>query len=60
MAAAGGNPVPFGNQAAIVDEARDLWRFSFLENLWRDVIYGARQTPRRSCTSATGRTAIRL
>ena len=42
MAAAGGNPIPLGNAAHIQDQAFDLWRFNAIENLWRDVIYGAR------------------
>ena len=42
MAQAGGNAVPFGNQAVIAEQARDVWRFTWVENLWRDVVYGAR------------------
>ncbi len=42
MAAEGGNPIPFGNGAVIREEALDLWRFTFLENLWRDVVHGIR------------------
>jgi putative ABC transport system permease protein len=42
MAAAGGNPLPFGNRAVIADEARDLWRFTLIETLWHDVVYSAR------------------
>ena len=42
MAAAGSNPIPFGNSAVITDQALDLWRFSFLENVWRDLVYAAR------------------
>ena len=42
MAAARGNPVPFGNAAVIEEQARDLWRFVFFENLWRDLVYGWR------------------
>jgi hypothetical protein len=42
MAREAGNPIPFGNRALIEEQARDLWCFSSLENLWRDVRYGAR------------------
>jgi predicted permease len=46
MAAAGGNTVPFGNQSLVAEQARDLWRFSLVENLWRDVAYGIRSLVR--------------
>ncbi len=36
------NPVPLGNAARITEDALDLWRFTFIENLWRDVVYGVR------------------
>jgi len=36
------NPIPLGNEAVIKEQAFDLWRFNFIENLWRDLIYGAR------------------
>jgi predicted permease len=42
MAEAGGNTTPIGNGVAIREEALDLWRFTFLENLWRDIVHGAR------------------
>ncbi|MCX6636215.1 MAG: ABC transporter permease [Acidobacteria bacterium] len=42
MAAAHGNPIPLGNGVVIKEDALDLWRFTFLENLWRDVVYGSR------------------
>lgn len=42
MAAEGQNPIPLGNAAVIREEAFDLWRFSFIENLWRDLVYAAR------------------
>jgi len=46
MAAAQGNPVPLGNPAVIKEQALDLWRFTFLENVWRDLVYGARSLRR--------------
>jgi putative ABC transport system permease protein len=47
MAAAGGNPVPFGNAGLIKESAFDLWRFNGVENLWRDLVLAVR-TLRRS------------
>ncbi|MBZ5723728.1 MAG: ADOP family duplicated permease [Acidobacteriia bacterium] len=42
MAAAQGNSIPLGNTAAIKEQAFDLWRFNWVENLWRDIAYAAR------------------
>ena len=42
MAAGHGNSIPFGNTGLFKEQALDLWRFTFLENLWRDVVYAAR------------------
>lgn len=36
------NPVRLGNPSVIKEEALDLWRFSWIENCWRDVVYAAR------------------
>src|SRR5580698_2600782 len=36
------NPIPLGNTTRIAEECRDLWRFTFVENFWRDVVYSAR------------------
>jgi predicted permease len=36
------NDIPLGNTAVIKENALDLWRFSVIENLWRDVIYAVR------------------
>ena len=46
MAAAHGNPVSLGNTTVVEEQARELWRFRFIENLWRDVVYGARSLRR--------------
>jgi putative ABC transport system permease protein len=46
MAAAQGNPTPMGNTTVVKEQARDLWRFTFFENLWRDVVYGVRSLRR--------------
>ena len=42
MAAAQDNTIPLGHELSIREQALDLWRFNFLENLWRDVVYAAR------------------
>ncbi len=42
MAQINGNPISLGNPASIKEQAYDLWRFSWIENLWRDLVYAAR------------------
>ena len=42
MAADHGNPIPLGNTAVIAEHGYTLWRFNFMENLWRDLAYAAR------------------
>ncbi|HEY1183915.1 MAG TPA: ABC transporter permease [Bryobacteraceae bacterium] len=42
MAARHDNAIPLGNTAAIGEHGYDLWRFTFFENLWRDLVYAAR------------------
>jgi len=42
MAAAAGNPIPFGNTGVIKEQAFDLWRFNRVENLWRDLALAVR------------------
>ncbi len=46
MAAAQQNAVPLGNEAVIREEAFDVWRFNFIENLWRDLRYAIRSLRR--------------
>ncbi len=36
------NEITLGNITSIREQAFDLWRFNFLENLWRDLLYAAR------------------
>lgn len=43
MASAYENRIGLGNTAVIKDQAFDLWRFNFAENLWRDLVYGVRR-----------------
>ena len=42
MAESHGNPISLGNTTVIKEAALDLWRFTFVENLWRDLVYAAR------------------
>src|SRR5438034_4766635 len=42
LSAARGDAAALGNTTLLAEESRDLWRFTFLENLWRDIVYGAR------------------
>jgi predicted permease len=42
MAASHDNLIPLGNTAVIAEHGYALWRFNFLENLWRDLVYAAR------------------
>jgi putative ABC transport system permease protein len=42
MSAASGNSVPLGNITLLKEQALDLWRFNFVENLWRDLVYAVR------------------
>jgi predicted permease len=42
LSEAQGNPIPLGNTTRIAEECRDLWRFTFVENFWCDVVYSAR------------------
>src|SRR5258708_18265882 len=42
------NPIPLGQTSTIKEQALDLWRFNFTENLWRDLVWatrGLRRTP---------------
>jgi predicted permease len=48
MAAARGNPIRLGNRGRVKEDAREVWRWSPVENAWRDVRHSARrlcQTP---------------
>ena len=41
MAASQPGHIPLGNVSVIQEQALDLWRFNWLENLWRDTKYAA-------------------
>ena len=42
MAQAGGSSIPLGSTLQIKEASGDPWRFTLLESLWRDVVYGVR------------------
>src|SRR5215472_15289148 len=46
MANAAGSHIPLGNETVIKEQARDLWRFNRIENLWRDLLYALRNLRR--------------
>ncbi|MGD0365030.1 MAG: ABC transporter permease [Bryobacteraceae bacterium] len=60
MAAAHGNPIPIGNTTVLQEQARDLWRFAFVENLWRDIVYGARSLCRSPALVVTALLSLGL
>jgi hypothetical protein len=37
-----GNPIHLGNTTHIREQALDLWRFTLIEDLWRDLLYAIR------------------
>ncbi|HVN05720.1 MAG TPA: ADOP family duplicated permease [Bryobacteraceae bacterium] len=46
MAALHGNPIPMGNTTFVKEQARELWRFQWMENWWRDLLYSLRSLRR--------------
>src|SRR5262245_1312551 len=60
MAAKAGNPDALGHRVVVEEEARDLWRFTRLENLWRDVVYGARGLARQPALVASAVLSLAL
>src|SRR5215813_9576000 len=43
MAASKGNEIRLGNRGRIKEEAREVWRWSAMENAWRDVVHAVRR-----------------
>jgi predicted permease len=60
MARAHDNPVPLGNASALKDAARDLWRFTLVENLWRDLVQAARGLRRNPVFTASALASLAL
>jgi putative ABC transport system permease protein len=46
LARQAGNPIGLGNVTRIQEEARDLWRFTLVEDFWRDVFFAIRSLRR--------------
>ncbi|MFZ0592024.1 MAG: ABC transporter permease, partial [Bryobacteraceae bacterium] len=55
-----GNPVVLGNTTLIRENALDLWRFAFIENLLRDLVYAIRQMRRNPAFAATAVLSLAL
>ena len=51
---------PFGNPSVIKEQAFDLWRFTTIENLWRDVVYGVRGLRKHPSLVATALLSLAL
>ena len=60
MAAAENNPIRLGNTAVVKENALDLWRFNFLENIWRDIVYAVRSLRRSPGFVATALLSLSL
>ena len=60
MAAAHGNPIPMGNATVLQEQARDLWRFTSIENLWRDMVYAVRSLRRSPALVVTALLSLAL
>src|SRR5438270_7410119 len=60
MAAAHDDSIPFGNSAVIGEQAFELWRFNFVENLWRDLRYALRALRRSPGLVATALLSLGL
>lgn len=48
-----GNPICLGNVTVIKEAALDLWRFTLIENAWRDFLFAARALRRNPAYTAT-------
>jgi predicted permease len=49
-----------GNTTIVQEQARDLWRFAWIENLWRDVVYGVRSLRRSPALVVTALLSLGL
>lgn len=60
MAASQGNPGALGNATRVVEASLDLWRFTTIENLWRDVVYASRGLARTPTLVASAMLSLGL
>jgi len=60
MAALHGSPVPMGNTTVLKEQARELWRFQWMENLWRDLLYSLRSLRRSPALVVTALLSLGL
>ena len=56
----GSGSIPFGNLGVIKEQAFDLWRFTTIENLWRDIRYGVRGLKKHPSLVATAVLSLAL
>lgn len=54
------SPRPFGNATALKEACRELWEFTWIETLWRDIRYGARMLAANPGFTATAVIALAL
>jgi hypothetical protein len=60
MSAAHENAIGLGNTTLLRDQALDLWRFNFLEDLWRDSVYAVRALRRTPGFTVTALLSLAL
>ena len=60
MAAFHESSIPLGNATVIGEQGYDLWRFRFVENLWRDLVYAARGLRRSPALALTALASLGL
>ena len=60
MAEAAGNSIPLGNSLRIREASGEPWRFTFLESLWTDAVYGFRGLRRNPILTLTAIVAVAL
>lgn len=54
------NPIPLGNVEVLKEQGRDYWRFNFIENVWRDLVYATKNLRRSPGFVATALLSLAL
>ena len=55
-----GNPIGLGNVTVVQESAADLWRFNFIENAWRDLLFALRSLRRYPAYAVTAAGSLAL